>query len=67
MDTRRFGRKIKMPSTFAIKHQIRRLMMEDGNKELEAESADPAEGITTHLAVKPSETKGQAAADESRF
>lgn len=26
MDTRRFGRKLKLPSTIAIKHQIRRLM-----------------------------------------
>jgi hypothetical protein len=29
MHTHRFGRKLKLPSTIAIKHQIRRLMLED--------------------------------------
>jgi len=33
MQTHRFGRKLKLPSTFAIKHQIRRLMLEDLRKE----------------------------------
>jgi hypothetical protein len=29
MHTHRFGKKIKLPSTIAIKHQIRKLMLED--------------------------------------
>jgi hypothetical protein len=29
MHTHRFGRKIKLPATIAIKHQIRKLMFED--------------------------------------
>ena len=29
MLTRRFGRKIKLPSTIAIKHQILKLMLQD--------------------------------------
>jgi len=29
MHTHRFGRKLNLPSTIAIKHQIRRLMFED--------------------------------------
>jgi hypothetical protein len=29
MDTKRFGRKLKLPATAAIKHQIRTLMLED--------------------------------------
>jgi hypothetical protein len=35
MQTHRFGRKLKLPSTFAIKHQIRLLMLEDSLKEAE--------------------------------
>jgi hypothetical protein len=35
MHTHRFGRKIKLPSTIAIKHQIRKLMFEDLVKEAE--------------------------------
>jgi hypothetical protein len=33
MHTHRLGRKLKLPSTIAIKHQIRRLMFEDLVKE----------------------------------
>jgi ribosomal protein L1 len=29
MDTRRFGRKLKLPSTIALKRQLRRLMADD--------------------------------------
>lgn len=32
METRRFGRKIKLPSTIAIRHQIKKLMLEDAVK-----------------------------------
>ena len=35
MHTHRFGRKLKLPSTIAIKHQIRKLMLEDLINELE--------------------------------
>jgi len=37
MRTHRFGRKIKLPATIAIKHQIRKLMFEDSVKKAEAE------------------------------
>ena len=36
MRTHRFGRKLKLPSTIAIKHQIRMLMFEDALKSIEA-------------------------------
>ena len=42
MRTHRFGRKIKLPSTMAIKHQIRRLMARDEIARAEAEAG--AEG-----------------------
>ena len=42
METRRFGRKLKLPATIAIKHQIRRLMFEDAVK---AEARERAEAI----------------------
>jgi hypothetical protein len=35
MHTYRFGRKLKLPATIAIKHQIRKLMFEDLVKEAE--------------------------------
>ena len=35
MHTHRFGKKIKLPSTIGIKHQIRKLMWEDLVKETE--------------------------------
>ena len=35
MRTHRFGRKLKLPSTIAIKHQIRMLMFEDALKNIE--------------------------------
>jgi hypothetical protein len=35
MHTHRFGRKLKLPSTIAIKHQIRKMMFEDLVKEAE--------------------------------
>jgi hypothetical protein len=36
MRTHRFGRKIKLSATIAIKHQIRKLMFEDSVKKAEA-------------------------------
>jgi hypothetical protein len=42
MQTRRFGRKIKLPATMAIKHQIRMLMAQDENKKAETAEAGAA-------------------------
>jgi hypothetical protein len=36
MHTHRFGRKLKLPSTIAIKHQIRKLMLEESLEKAEA-------------------------------
>jgi len=38
MNTHRFGKKIKLPSTIAIKHQIRKLMWEDFRRSLSEET-----------------------------
>jgi hypothetical protein len=38
MHTHRFGRKLKLPSTIAIKHQLRRLMAQDEVKTAPAEA-----------------------------
>ena len=43
MHTHRFGKKIKLPSTIAIKHQLRKLMFDDLVKR--AEKAEKAEVI----------------------
>ena len=40
MRTHLFGRKLKLPATFVIKHQIRRLMAEDAGKKLGAEATE---------------------------
>lgn len=46
METRRFGRKIKLPATIAIKHQIMKLMLEDAIK---AEAVQRIEAIPSPL------------------
>jgi hypothetical protein len=38
MRTHRFGRKLKLPSTIAIKHQLRQMMAQDALKTSEAEA-----------------------------
>jgi hypothetical protein len=38
MHTYRFGRKLKLPATIAIKHQISKLMFEDSVKKARAEA-----------------------------
>ena len=44
MHTHRFGMKIKLPSTIAIKHQLRKMMFDDLVKQAEnAEKAKKAE------------------------
>jgi hypothetical protein len=45
MRTHRFGKKIKLPATSAIKHQVRMLMLEDAVKAL-AVDAKPVGGIS---------------------
>jgi hypothetical protein len=42
MQPRRFGRKLKLPSTIAIKHQIKKSMFEDSMK---AELRERAEAL----------------------
>jgi len=45
MHTYRFGRKLKLPATIAIKHQLRKLMFEDAIKKVEAQArAEAARG-----------------------
>ena len=41
MRTHRFGRKIKLPATITIKHQIRMLMAQDEVKKAAAEACVP--------------------------
>jgi len=54
MLTHRFGRKIKLPATIAIKHQIRKLMLEEAIDRAEAavraeEFREPLRQETPHL------------------
>jgi hypothetical protein len=46
MQTRRFGKKVKLPATIAIKHQVRRLMLEDA---IEVERTERAEAVPSQL------------------
>jgi hypothetical protein len=48
MNTHRFGRKLKLPSTIAIKHQIRRLMF----IEMEAAERTKAEAARRQMHEK---------------
>jgi hypothetical protein len=50
MHTHRFGRRLKLPSTIAIKHQIRKMMFNDLVKE--AEVIARAEAIRQSLSEK---------------
>jgi len=49
MQTRRFGKTLKLPSTIAIKHQIRKSMLEDS---LKAELREQAEVRPTQPPIK---------------
>ena len=52
MDTHRFGMKIKLASTIAIKHQLRKMMFDDLVKQAEnAEKAEKAEEKAEKAAV----------------
>jgi hypothetical protein len=55
MHTHRFGRRLKLPSTIAIKHQLRKLMFEDLVKE--AEAIARAEAIRRSLSEEPRPAK----------
>jgi hypothetical protein len=50
MRTHRFGKKIKLPSTIAIRHQIRKLMLEDSIK---ADARATIEAIPPQLKERP--------------
>jgi len=58
MRTHRFGRKIKLPATIAIKHQIGKLMFEDAVKK--AEAAATAEQFADKCAKKPDRSCSRA-------
>jgi hypothetical protein len=53
MYTHRFGRKIKLPATIAIKHQIRKMMFEEAVKKAEAEAGVEAVGIQLREEARP--------------
>ena len=53
MRTHRFGRKLKLPATIAIKHQIHRLMFEDSVKANLADSRENAEAIPLQPEGRP--------------
>jgi hypothetical protein len=53
MHTLRFGRKLSLPSTIAIKHQVRMLMAGDQAKKEEAEASEQS----TYM---PQERRSQA-------
>jgi hypothetical protein len=53
MHTHRFGRKLKLPSTIAIKHQIRKLMLEELVEKAEAGPKAQAIRITTRETPPP--------------
>jgi hypothetical protein len=51
MQTSRFGRKIKLPATIAIKHQVKQLMFEEAVGKAEAEAR--AEAIRAEATAVP--------------
>jgi len=54
MRTHRFGRKIKLPATIVIKHQIRILMAQD---EVGKTEAQPVEGSVREFSVEEAEIR----------
>jgi hypothetical protein len=58
MDTFRFGRRLSLPSTIAIKHQIRMLMANDRAKKAEEEARAR---LTDIPQMKVSKASGQTA------
>ena len=49
MRTHRFGRKLKLPSTIAIKHQLRMLMFKDALKNIEAAGGVESGGVESEV------------------
>jgi hypothetical protein len=50
MRTHYYGRKLKLPSTFAIKHQLRKLMADEARENARAEAAEtPALTATNEM------------------
>jgi hypothetical protein len=49
MLTLRFGRKLSLPSTIAIKHQLRKLMADDQVKKAETEARTEARAESTEI------------------
>jgi hypothetical protein len=58
MYTHRFGRKLKLPSTIAIKHQIRKLMFEELIQKAEAAARAEAIGGRPHEEARPLASRG---------
>ena len=76
MRTHRFGRKLKLPSTVAIKHQLLMMMLEDEIRAIPAsgrfkDSESPALAMLRRLRSAPTarvrldQTKGDAAEGQS--
>ena len=55
MQTHRFGRKIKLPATIAIKHQIRKLMLADLVKQAEIMTIAEAARLSLSTEAQPIE------------
>jgi hypothetical protein len=53
MDTFRFGGKLSLPSTIAIKHQLRMLMADDRAKKAEEEARAQSTDIIPQTEVGP--------------
>jgi hypothetical protein len=53
MQSYRFGRKLKLPSTIAIKHQIRRLMFEESAKKAAARASVEAIRALPRVEARP--------------
>jgi hypothetical protein len=53
MLTHRFGRKIKLPATVVIKHQIRLLMAQDETKKLGAQLIEQSKEACKLSGTKP--------------
>jgi hypothetical protein len=53
MQTSRFGRKLKLPATIAIKHQVKQLMFEEAVGKAEAEARAEAIRAQLHEETQP--------------
>ena len=53
MNTLRFGRKLRLPSTIAIKHQVRMLMAQDESRTAEAATRSEVVRVQPSPALPP--------------